>query len=98
MAKKTKPMTKSEMIDAIAKATGATKVAIEEIYAALLTVVAKETKKGAFTLPGLGKFAVVQRKARMGRNPATGETMKIAAKKTVKFTVSKLIKDKVLAK
>ncbi len=98
MAKNTKPMTKAEMIDALAKTTGYTKVAIEETYAALLALVAKETKKAGFTLPGLGKFAVVQRKARMGRNPATGEAMKIAAKKTVKFSVSKLIKDKVLGK
>lgn len=98
MAKNTKPMTKAEMIDALSAATGYTKAAIEETYAAILAIVAKETKKGAFTLPGLGKFSVVQRKARMGRNPATGEAMKIAAKKAVKFTVSKLIKDKVLGK
>ncbi len=98
MAKNTKPMTKAEMIDALSAATGYTKVAVEETYAAILALVAKETKKGAFTLPGLGKFSVVQRKARMGRNPATGEAMKIAAKKAVKFTVSKLIKDKVLGK
>lgn len=98
MAKNTKPMTKAEMIDALSAATGYTKAAIEETYSAILALVAKETKKGAFTLPGLGKFSVVQRKARMGRNPATGEAMKIAAKKAVKFTVSKLIKDKVLGK
>ena len=73
MAKNTKPMTKAEMIDALSTATGYTKAAIEETYAAILTLVAKETKKGAFTLPGLGKFSIVQRKARMGRNPATGE-------------------------
>lgn len=98
MAKNTKPMTKSEMIDALAKTTGFTKVTIEETYAAILTLVAKETKKGAFTLPGLGKFSVVQRKARIGRNPVTKETIKIPAKKAVKFTVSKLVKDKVLGK
>ena len=96
MAKTTKPMTKAEMINALSAATDYTKASIEETYAALLDLIAQETKKGAFTLPGLGKFTVVQRKARMGRNPATGEQMKIAAKKTVKFTVSKLIKDKVL--
>jgi DNA-binding protein HU-beta len=101
MAKKTtaKPMTKAAMIDALAKDTGFTKVTIEEVYGAILALTAKETKKvGAFTLPGLGKFAVVQRKARMGRNPATKEAMKIPAKKAVKFTVSKLVKDKVLGK
>jgi DNA-binding protein HU-beta len=94
-----KPMTKAAMIDAIAKETGFTKVCIEEAYNAILALTAKETKKaGAFTLPGLGKFAVVQRKARMGRNPATKEPMKIPAKKAVKFTVSKLVKDKILGK
>lgn len=98
MAKKTKPMTKPEMLDAIAKDTGATKVAVESIYNALITLVAKETKKGVFTLPGLGKFSVIQRKARTGRNPQTGETIKIAAKKAVKFTVSKLLQDKVVTK
>lgn len=98
MAKNTKPMTKSEMIDALAKTTGFTKVTIEETYSAILALVAKETKKGVFTLPGLGKFSVVQRKARTGRNPTNGATIKIPAKKAVKFTVSKLIKDKVLGK
>ncbi|MEG1932987.1 MAG: HU family DNA-binding protein [Kiritimatiellia bacterium] len=96
MAKNTKPMTKAEMIEALAKTTGTTKVAADEMYTALIALTAKETKKGPFTLPGLGKFTVVQRKARMGRNPATGKAMKIAAKKAVKFTVSKLIKDKIL--
>lgn len=99
MAKKTKPLTKAEIIDALAKDTGFTKVAVEQVYNAILGLTAKETKKaGAFTLPGLGKFAVVQRKARKGRNPHTGEEMKIPAKKAVKFTVSKLVKDKILAK
>lgn len=100
MAKKeVKPMTKAGMIDTIAAQTGSTKAAVEGIYTALLTVVAKETKKaGVFTLPGLGKFSIAQRKARKGRNPATGAEIKIPAKKTVKFSVSKLIKDAVLAK
>lgn len=97
MAKTTKkPMTKGEIIDAIAKETGATKTAVEAIYAALINVTGKQAKKGPFTLPGLGKFTVVTRSARVGRNPQTGEEMKIPAKKAVKFTLSKLIKDKIL--
>ncbi len=52
--------------------------------------------KNSFTLPGLGKLVLVNRKARMGRNPATGETIKIAAKKVVKFRVAKACKDAVL--
>ncbi len=94
-----KPMTKTEMIDAIAKATDLTKADVTKTYEALLTIIAKETKKcSAFTVHGLGKFAIVQRKARIGRNPATGEEMKIPAKKALKFTISKLIKNNVLGK
>ena len=52
----------------------------------------KEAKKG-FTLPGLGKLVLVNRKARMGRNPATGEAIKIPAKKVVKFRVAKAAKE-----
>ena len=55
----------------------------------------KEAKNG-FTLPGVGKLVLVQRKARMGRNPATGEAIKIPAKKVVKFRVAKAAKDAIL--
>ena len=54
------------------------------------------TPRTAFTLPGLGKLVLVNRKARMGRNPATGETIKIAAKRVVKFRVAKAAKDAIL--
>ncbi|MBI4827204.1 MAG: HU family DNA-binding protein [Nitrospinae bacterium] len=57
----------------------------------------KEAKMG-FTLPGLGKLVLVNRKARMGRNPQTGEAIKIPAKKVVKFRVAKACKDAVLGK
>ncbi|HEB72877.1 MAG TPA: HU family DNA-binding protein, partial [Nitrospirae bacterium] len=57
----------------------------------------KESKLG-FTLPGLGKLVLVNRKARMGRNPQTGEAIKIPAKKVVKFRVAKACKDSVLGK
>jgi DNA-binding protein HU-beta len=52
--------------------------------------------KNGFVLPGLGKLELKQRKARMGRNPATGETIKIPAKKVVKFRVAKAAKDSIL--
>ena len=52
--------------------------------------------KNTFTLPGIGKLVLVQRKARMGRNPATGEAIKIKAKKVVKFRVAKAAKDAIL--
>ena len=57
----------------------------------------KETKKnGVFVIPGIGRLVKAERKARMGRNPATGETIKIPAKKVVKFTVSKAAKDAIV--
>ena len=52
--------------------------------------------KNGFTVPGLGKLVLVNRKARMGRNPATGAVIKIAAKKVVKFRVAKAAKDAIL--
>jgi DNA-binding protein HU-beta len=58
--------------------------------------VAYKEAKNTFTLPGLGKLVLVQRKARMGRNPATGEAIKIKAKKVVKFRVAKAAKDAIL--
>ncbi len=61
-----------------------------------LTGVAYTQAKNGFTLPGLGKLVLVNRKARMGRNPATGETIKIPAKKVVKFRVAKACKDAIL--
>lgn len=61
-----------------------------------LAYLAYSEAKNAFTLPGLGKLVLVQRKARMGRNPATGEAIKIPAKKVVKFRVAKACKDAVL--
>ena len=57
----------------------------------------KEAKKG-FTLPGLGKLVVVKRKERMGRNPQTGEPIKIPAKRVCKFRLAKSLKDTVLGK
>src|SRR5437588_1762907 len=59
----------------------------------------KETKKnGVFVLPGLGRLKKVQRKARMGRNPQTGEPIKIAAKTTAKFYLAKAVKDSIAPK
>ena len=98
MAKKVaKPLTKPEIIEAIAKETGSTKVAVESIYNALVALVAKETKKTC-TLPGLGKFSVVQRKARTGRNPQTGEELQIAASKNPSFKPGKALKEAVNVK
>jgi DNA-binding protein HU-beta len=57
---------------------------------------AKRSAKNSFTIPGLGKIVLVNRKARMGRNTATGATIKIAAKRVVKFRVAKAAKDAIL--
>lgn len=65
---------------------------ISEVLGELTDLAYKEAKVG-FTLPGLGKLVVVNRKARMGRNPATGETIKIPAKKVLKFRIAKAAKD-----
>jgi DNA-binding protein HU-beta len=90
-----KALTKSQIAGAIAEKAEISKkqaTAILEIIAAL----AYKNAKNSFTLPGLGKLVLVQRKARQGRNPATGETIQIKAKKVVKFRVAKAAKDAIL--
>jgi DNA-binding protein HU-beta len=65
----------------------------------LAKIAISETKKnGVFVLPGLGRLVKANRKARMGRNPATGEAIKIAAKTVVKFRVAKAVKDAIAPK
>ena len=92
------PKTKTQIIAALAEKSGATKaqakVILDELVA-LAVAVAKKDPKG-FTVPGLGKLAVKKRPARTGRNPATGETIQIKAKKVAKFTIAKAVKDAVL--
>mgnify|MGYP006147766709 FL=1 len=90
-----KALTKSQIAAAIAEKAEISKkqaVAILEIIAGL----AYKNAKNSFTLPGLGKLVLVQRKARLGRNPATGETIQIKAQKVVKFRVAKAAKDAIL--
>jgi len=96
MAEK-KPMTKSQLSRHISKKTGLTIKAAGELINELAAVAYRETKKnGQFTIPGLGKLVLSRRKARTGRNPATGATIKIPAKKVVKFRVAKAAKDAIL--
>jgi DNA-binding protein HU-beta len=89
--------TKSQILAAVADATGITKkqagIAVES-----LVQLAYRGAKDGFTIPGLGKLVLVNRKARVGRNPATGETIQIPAKKVVKFRLAKACKDAVLPK
>jgi DNA-binding protein HU-beta len=90
-----KALTKSQIAAEIAEKTGVTKKAAGEILQSLVDLAYKNAKN-TFTLPGLGKLVLVNRKARMGRNPATGEAIKIAAKRVVKFRVAKAAKDAIL--
>jgi DNA-binding protein HU-beta len=93
----TKPMTKSQLISEIADKLNVTKKDANGFLDTLGAIAYKETKKtGTFVLPGFGKLVKVQRKARTGRNPATGEVIKIKAKTVVKFRVAKACKDAVL--
>ncbi len=90
-----KALTKSQIAEELASSIGVSKKVGVEILDHLAELAYKNAKN-TFTLPGIGKLVLVQRKARMGRNPATGETIKIAAKKVVKFRVAKAAKDAIL--
>ena len=91
-----KKLTQTEIVNDLAEKTGLKKTQAKEFFTALATMAASEVKKsGEFTLPGFGKLVKATRKAREGRNPATGETIKIAAKTTVKFRVGKAMKDSI---
>ncbi len=89
-----KPKTKTEIIAKIAEDASITKV---EAKAALESLVAQAYKgaKDGFTVPGLGKLVKVRRNERWGRNPATGEKIKIKAKSVLKFRIAKAAKDAV---
>lgn len=89
-------MNKQELIDAVANQAGLAKSAAEETINAFLETVTKAVVKGdAVQLIGFGSFGTGARAARTGRNPKTGETLRIAALKTVKFTAGKAFKDAV---
>jgi DNA-binding protein HU-beta len=90
-------MTKQDLIDAVANAAGegVSKAAVKEIIDATFEEIAKAIKKDKrFQVPGFGTFTVRQRKARTGRNPKTGETLKIKASKTIGFKPAPSLKEK----
>ncbi len=92
-----KPMTKSQLVSLIAEKAEVTKAVANKILDVIATTAVSETKKvGQFVVPGLGKLVKSNRKARMGRNPQTGEAIKIPAKTVVKFRVAKACKDAVV--
>ena len=88
-------MTKSQIQAALAEKTGLSKKDVGSFFDELVALAYREAKN-SFTIPGLGKLVLVQRKARTGRNPATGETIQIPAKKVVKFRIAKVAKDAIL--
>lgn len=90
-------MTKSQTLAALAEKTNISKKDVTTLLDTLTEMAYSEVKKsGEFVVPGIGKLVKVQRKARMGRNPATGAEIKIPAKTVVKFRVAKAAKDAVL--
>src|SRR6185436_278460 len=89
------PMTKSQLINYISEEAEVPRKTAQRMIEALGECAYREAKKG-FTLPGLGKLVLVNRKARIGRNPATGEAIKIPAKKVLKFRIAKAAKDAIL--
>ena len=92
-----KMMTKSATMSHLAQKTGLSKKQIVEVFDETLSLACKEAKNG-FVLPGFGKLVLANRKARMGRNPQTGEPIKIPAKRVCKFRLAKSVKDAVLGK
>ena len=92
-----KALSKSQIATELAEKTGIAKRQAVEVLDHLAALAYKNAKN-TFTLPGIGKLVLVNRKARMGRNPATGEAIKIPAKRVVKFRVAKAAKDAILGK
>lgn len=92
-----KQMTKSQIAAHFASKFGLSKKTAGEVIEEVAALAVAQTKKvGQFTIPGVGKLVKAHRKARMGRNPATGATIKIPAKTVVKFRVAKAAKDAVV--
>lgn len=90
-----KMMTKTQVAGHLATKFEISKKQSTQILEELATLAAKQAKNG-FVFPGVGKLVVVNRKARIGRNPQTGESIKIPAKKVLKFRIAKAMKDSVL--
>lgn len=90
-----KPMTKSQIEEELSRQTGVPKKSVKELLAKLSELAYREAKN-QFTIPGMGKLVLVNRPARTGRNPRTGEEIQIPARKAVKFRIAKACKDAVL--
>ena len=92
-------MTKAELVAKLAEAGGVSRKQADDLLSALIDNVVKTVKKGeSLKIPGLGIFRLRKMKARMGRNPQTGEAIKIPARKKVGFSVAKAFKETVLGR
>ena len=92
-----KKMTQTAIIKELAETAGVNNKVSKHFMESLAQLAVRETKKnGVFILPGIGRLVRAERKARTGRNPATGEAIKIPAKKVVKFRVAKAVKDAIV--
>ncbi len=90
-------MTKSQLMKELSAKTSVPKKDVVALMEQLVKIAYTQVKKnGEFVVPGFGKLVKLDRKARMGRNPATGESIKIPAKKVVKFRVAKVAKEAIL--
>ncbi|MGH9630728.1 MAG: HU family DNA-binding protein [Bryobacteraceae bacterium] len=90
-------MTQSQLIKELAESTETNNKVAKQFLQSFSDIAVRETKKkGMFVMPGIGRLVRVDRKARTGRNPATGESIKIPAKKVVKFRVAKSVKDAIV--
>ena len=97
MAAKTKPLTKAQLVTALSEKLEMSKKEVNAFLDTLADTAYKETKnKDSFVLPGFGKLVKAKRKARKGRNPATGEEIQIKAKTVVKFRLAKACKDAII--
>jgi DNA-binding protein HU-beta len=92
-----KRMTQTAIVRELAETTGVNNRVAKHFMESLAELAVRETKKnGIFVMPGIGRLVRAERKARVGRNPATGEAIKIPAKRVVKFRVAKSVKDAIV--
>lgn len=85
-------MNKGELVEAVAEKTGFAKSQVNEIVSEMIATIGRTVKKDKVQLVGLGTFQPVKRKARKGINPATGEAIKIPARRALKFTPTASLK------
>jgi len=92
-----KRMTQTQLVREMAETCEVSNKAAKQFLDTYAAIAVRETKKtGMFVMPGIGRLVRQERKARLGRNPATGEKIKIPAKKVVKFRVAKSVRDAIV--